>query len=100
MKHIVTLSLVFLSMTQLSRAEKVEGLRLLTERYCNKQQTGNDVIILDFSQLDNQRNPFLLTNNELTLIGTLPELQHTKYRLRDQMVADLTIREKPKNNSP
>lgn len=100
MKHIVTLSLVFLSMTQLSRAERVEGLRLLTERYCNRQNDGNTVILLDFSQLDNQNNPFLLTNSELTLIGTMPELQITKYRIQDQIIADLTIREKPKNNSP
>lgn len=100
MKHIVTLSLVFLSMTQLSKAERVEGIRLLTERYCNKQNDSAEMIILDFSQLDSQRNPFFLTHTELCLIGKLPELQITKYTIKNQAVADLAIREKPKNNSP
>jgi hypothetical protein len=99
MKPVITLSLLLLSMTQLSRAERIVGLRLLTDQYCHKQQRSN-ALVLDFSQPDNQRHPFLLIHHELTLIGTLPELKHGRYSLKDQPVTDLTTREKPKNNSP
>lgn len=100
MRHIVTLSLVFFSLTHLAKAERVEGLRLITEKYCNKQQNGTELINIDSNQADNQHYPFFLSYSELTSIGVLPDFRIAKFRARNQVIADLTIREKPKNNSP
>ena len=100
MRHIVTLSLVFFSLTHLAKAERVEGLRLITEKYCNKQQDGTGLLSIDSNQSDDQHYPFFLSYSELTYIGVLPEICTTNSIPRNQIVADLAIREKPKNNSP
>lgn len=100
MKHIVTISLVFFSLTHLNKTERVEGLRLLTERYCNEHKLNTEVSTPTGNQLNEHRNPFFLSYNELTLIGILPEIPVLKYKNQNQVVADLTIRKKPKNNSP
>lgn len=99
MKHIVTLSLVFFSLTHLAHAERVEGLRLLTEGYYNKQ-INTERVSLASTRLQNDKSPFFLSANELTLIGTLPTIDLPKYTVYNHVVADLTIRKKPKNNSP
>lgn len=100
MRHIVTLSLVFFSLTHLAKAERVEGLRLITEKYCNKQQNGTELINIDSNQADDHHYPFFLSYSDLTCIGVLPEFRIAKFRTGNQVIADLTIREKPKNNSP
>jgi hypothetical protein len=100
MKHIVTISLVFFSLTHLSQTERVDGLRLLTERYCNDHKISREVACSSNTQLNEDRNPFFLSYNELTLIGILPETPVLKYKNQNQVIADLTIRKKPKNNSP
>jgi hypothetical protein len=100
MKHIVTLSLVFFSLTHLNKTERVEGLRLLTERYCNEHKLNVEPSSSTVFQLNESRNPFFLSYNALTLIGILSEIPVLKYKNLNQVVADLTIRKKPKNNSP
>jgi hypothetical protein len=100
MKHIVTISLVFFSLTHLAQTERVEGLRLLSERYSNEHRISREVASSLSTQLNEDRNPFFLSYNELTLIGTLPETPVFKYQSHNQVIADLTIRKKPKNNSP
>jgi len=100
MRHIVTLSLVFFSLTHLAKAERVEGLRLITEKYCNKQEDGAELVNIDSSQPDDHHYPFFLSYSELTSIGVLPEVDIASYRPHNQVIADLAIRENPKNNSP
>ena len=100
MRHIVTLSLVFFSLTHLAKAERVEGLRIITEKYCNKEENGTELINLDSSQPDDHHFPYFLSYSELTAIGVVPEMRVSKFRPHNQVIADLTIREKPKNNSP
>jgi hypothetical protein len=100
MKHIVTISLVFFSLTHLSKIERVEGLRLLSERYCSEHRISNEVSTSTANQLNEQRNPFFLSYNELTLIGILPSTKVLKFKNQNQVVANLAIRKKPKNNSP
>ena len=101
MKHIVTISLVFFSLTHLAKTERVESLRILTERYCNRQQVSTQTITQDSDQLsDDYQSPFFLSYSELASIGALPQLQVAKYRADNQVVADLAVVDKPKNNSP
>ncbi len=100
MKHVVAISLVFFSLTHLAKAEDVGRLKLLTERYCNKTQVDSQVVTSDVNQLNDQRNPFFLSYSELTLIGLMPLVKVSKYITYNHVVADLTIRKKPKNNSP
>lgn len=101
MKHIVTISLVFFSLTHLAKAEqRVDGLRIVTERYCNKLQVDSENIISDATQQNDDHSPFYLSYSELTLIGILPSVKVLKYKAKNHIVADLTIRKKPKNNSP
>ncbi len=100
MKHIVTISLVFFSLTHLAKAERVEGLRLLTERYCNKQHVASQLLTQDSDQLDDYQSPFFLSYSELASIGALPQLQAASYSINNQVVPDLAIVGKPKNNSP
>lgn len=100
MKHIVTLSLVFFSLTHLAKAEqRVEGLRILSERYCSKQQTVITVT-QDANQLNDDSHPFLLSSSALTLIGILPDIKVAKHKILHQLIADLAIRKTPNNNSP
>lgn len=100
MRHIVTLSLVFFSLTHLAKAERVEGLRLVTEQYCNKQQVNAQLISDNAEHPDDQRYPFFLSSSELTSIGVSPIINIVKYRTYNKRIADLAIREQPKNNSP
>ncbi len=101
MKHIVTLSLVFFSLTHLAKAEqRVEGLRLLTERYCNKQQASSEEFLQAANPSDEHQSPFFLSSSDLTLLGTSPLVTVSTYRVRNHIVADLTIRKNAKNNSP
>ncbi|RZL47622.1 MAG: hypothetical protein EOP00_11435 [Pedobacter sp.] len=101
MKHIVTISLVFFSLTHLAKAEqRVDGLRIITERYCNRLQASSEDVIQDATQHNDTHSPFFLSYSELTLIGILPTIKVSKYKAKNHIVADLTIRKKPKNNSP
>lgn len=100
MKHIVTLSLVFFSLTHLNQTERAQGLRLLTERYCNEQQVHPAPCATANNPFSAERNPVFLSYNDLTLIGILPEFPVLEHQHPDQLIADLMIRKKPKNNSP
>ncbi|TCD10800.1 hypothetical protein EZ449_07895 [Pedobacter frigidisoli] len=99
MKHLVTISLVFFSLTHLAKAERVEGLRILNE-YCNEHKIGANVTDRSSVQLNEQHNPYLLSYTSLALIGTQNPLRVAKYISVNQVIADLTIRKNPKNNSP
>lgn len=100
MKHFVAISLVFFSLTQLAKADRAEGLRLLTEGYCNQQQVSVQKFTQQSNPLNDEQNTYFLSSSELALIGALSETQTTKYRLQDQNVSDLIVVGKPKNNSP
>ncbi|MGN8057116.1 hypothetical protein ACTJKN_12635 [Pedobacter sp. 22163] len=99
MKHLVTISLVFFSLTHLAKAERVEGLRILNE-YCNEHNISVNSTGKESVQLNEDRNPYLLSYTKLALIGTQTPLKVAKYVSVNQVIADLTIRKKPKNNSP
>ncbi|WP_316735143.1 hypothetical protein [Pedobacter aquatilis] len=99
MKHLVTISLVFFSLTHLAKAERVEGLRILNE-YCNEQNISTHTAGKASVQLNEDRNPYLLSYSRLALIGTQTPIKTAKYVNTNQVIADLTIRKKPKNNSP
>lgn len=98
MKHIVTLSLVFFSLTQLAHAERLEAVKLLTEGYCSKQ-LGTEVSSVKTAEENHQKSSFL-SHKELTLLGTISQNGAPKYQILNQIIADLAIRKKPKNNSP
>ena len=100
MKHFVAISLVFFSLTQLAKADRAEGLRLLTEGYCNQQHVSVQKFTQQSSPLNDEQNTYFLSSSELALIGALSEIQTTKYSLQDQNVSDLIVVGKPKNNSP
>lgn len=99
MKHLVTISLVFFSLTHLAKAERVEGLRILNE-YCNEHNISVNASGKTTVQLNEERNPYLLSYTSLALIGTQIPFKAAKYVSVNQVIADLTIRKKPKNNSP
>lgn len=100
MRHLVTISLVFFSLTHLAKAERVEDLRYLSDRYCNKQQIGTEIVSLGTAQQDHDRNPFFLSYNDLSTIGTLPETEVAKYIAPNHFMASSATREQPRNNSP
>ncbi|PWS30980.1 hypothetical protein DF947_15375 [Pedobacter paludis] len=99
MKHLVTISLVFFSLTHLAKAERVEGLRVLNE-YCNEHKISANATEKDAVRLNEHRNPYLLSYTSLALIGTQTPFKVAKYLSVNQIITDLTIRKKPKNNSP
>jgi len=99
MKHLVTISLVFFSLTHLAKAERVEGLRILNE-YCNEHKISVNDASKGCVQLNEDRNPYLLSYTSLALIGTQTPLKVDEYVHSNQVITDLTIRKKPKNNSP
>jgi hypothetical protein len=99
MRHIVTLSLVFFSLTHLAKAERIEGLRLVT-KFCNSQQLNKEVSAERLKLADDQRHPFFLSYSALTSIGLLPEKRIEQHRINNYIIVDLTIKEQTKNNSP
>lgn len=99
MRHIVTLSLVFFSLTHLAKAERTEGLRLVT-KFCSSQQLNNEVSIERLKQVNEERHPFFLSYSALSSIGLLPEKRIEKHRINNYVIVDLTIKEQTKNNSP
>jgi hypothetical protein len=100
MKHFVAISLVFFSLTHLAKADQVEGLRLLTEGYCNQQQSAVQKFTQNPNQPNDELSPFFLSYNELAYIGIIQSLQVAKYNAEHQIIADLIVIGKPKNNSP
>ncbi|WP_316805884.1 hypothetical protein [Pedobacter agri] len=99
MKHLVTISLVFFSLTHLAKAERVEGLKLLSE-YCNEHKISINNVGKPTVQLNDEHNPYLLSYTALALSGTQAPSKIVKYVCVNQIISDLTIRKKPKNNSP
>ena len=99
MKHLVTISLVFFSLTHLAKAERVEGLRILNG-YCSEYKISNNATDKSSIKLNEDRNPYLLSYTSLALIGTQTLLKVKKYVSVNQVITDLTIRKIPKNNSP
>lgn len=99
MRHIVTLSLVFFSLTHLAKAERVEGLRLVT-KYCNSQQVNKEASTVRLKQVNDEHHPFFLSYSALSAIGLLPEQKIEKHRTVNNIIVDLTIKEQTKNNSP
>ena len=83
----------------MAKAERVEGLRILNE-YCNEHNISINSTGKESVQLNEDRNPYLLSYTKLALIGTQTQLKVAKYVSVNQVIADLTIRKKPKNNSP
>jgi hypothetical protein len=100
MKHIVTLSLVFFSLTHLAKAERIEGMRLLTKQYCDSQQVNKEPSAVRAAQPDTPRHPFFLSYSALTAIGVQAEKPIEKHRIEQYIIVDLTIKEITKNNSP
>ena len=100
MKHLVAISLVFFSLTQLAKADRVEGVRYATERYCAKTQAQSEQTSLR-SVEDLQDLPyFLLSNNQLSAIGTFASKNCIKFRIVNQALPYSAILANPKNNSP
>jgi hypothetical protein len=93
MKHLVTISLVFFSLTHLAKAERVEGLRILNE-YCNEHNISANATDKASVQINEERNPYLLSYTRLALIGTQAQLKVAKYISVNQVISDLTIRKK------
>lgn len=100
MKHFVAISLVFFSLTQLAKADRAEGLRLLTEGYCNQQQVSSQKFTQQVNSSNDELSSYFLTSGELALIGIRSEIRTTRYSLQDQNVSDLIVVSKPNNNSP
>ncbi len=100
MKHFVAISLVFFSLTQLAKADRAEGLRLITEGYCSQQQVSLQKFTQNANPLSDEQHAYFLSSSELALIGALSEASTTKYAVKDQNVSDLIVVGKPKNNSP
>ncbi|WP_199118096.1 hypothetical protein [Pedobacter sp. ASV28] len=101
MRHIVTISLVFFSLAHLAKAEqRMDGLRLLTEGYCKRQQLGAENIVLGVQHPDDEKHHFFLSYGELALIGTAAKEQVPTYSVCNHIVAYLSIRQNAKNNSP
>ncbi len=100
MKHFVAISLVFFSLTQLAKADRAEGLRLLTEGYCSQHQVSAQKFTQQANPLNDELSTYFLTSSDLALIGMRSEIQTTKYSLQDQNVSDLIVVSKPNNNSP
>ena len=99
MRHIVTLSLVFFSLTHLAKAERMESLRVVT-KYCNSQQLEKKTAAIRLVQPDDQHHPFFLSYSALSAIGLPPEKRIEKHRINNYVIVDLTIKEQTKNNSP
>lgn len=100
MRHLFTLSLVFFSLTQLAKAERVDGLRVLSRQYCDKQQTSSIATSLNHSQADDPFYPFFLSYSDLTTNGTLARPCVQLFSFENQSVVSLSVKETPKNNSP
>lgn len=99
MRHIVTLSLVFFSLTHLAKAERIEGLRVVT-KYCNSQQLEKKNAAVRFTQPEDQHHPFFLSYSALSAIGLWPEQLTEQHRVNNYVIVDLKTKEQTKNNSP
>ena len=100
MRHLVTISLVFFSLSHLAKADRVDGLRYLTERYCTKTQTTAEQSAVRSVQ-DLQDLPhFILSNNQLSAIGVLSNKNCSKYNITNQPLLYNAELENPRNNSP
>lgn len=100
MRHLVTISLVFFSLSHLAKVDRVDGLRYLTERYCAKTQTNNEHSVVRAVQDAQDLPHFILSNNQLSAIGVISAKSCTKYQVTDQPALFSAVVENPRNNSP
>ncbi|WP_461788568.1 hypothetical protein [Pedobacter sp.] len=100
MRHLVTISLVFFSLSHLAKVDRVDGLRYLTERYCAKTQTSNEQSVVRAIQDAQDLPHFILSNNQLSAIGVISAKSCSKYRVVNQPALFSAIVENPRNNSP
>lgn len=100
MRHLVTISLVFFSLSHLAKADRVDSLRYLTERYCAKTQTTTEQSVVRSVQDQQDLPHFMLSNNQLSVIGVLSSKNCSKYNIADQPLRYAAELENPRNNSP
>ena len=100
MRHLVTISLVFFSLSHLAKVDRMDAMRYMSQRYSDKQTTASTQLVVSQNQ-DNQDTPqLLLSNKQLSVIGVLPAPNCSKYRLENQISNYSVALEHPRNNSP
>lgn len=98
MKHLITFSLVFFSLSHLAQAHRAEMGDVLNARYCD-DKAGNQRAV-QTKEFKKQPIPGLLNQGELSLIGMLPS-QRIKTIVGHRHVSiNLTLRHHPRNNIP
>lgn len=101
MKHLVTISLVFFSLTHLAKAEqRVDKLRVVAEVYCNRQQVTLEQLFFGENHPTDGKHHLFLSNNELAVLGAIDTDQVAVQFVPNHIIAYLTIRHNAKNNSP
>ena len=99
MKHLVTISFVLFSLTHLAHAERVEGLRILHE-YCKEHRISINAADETAVQFKEHPDSYFLSATNFASAGTQPQLKSIKYGRANQVIVDLAVTRKPKNNSP
>ncbi len=101
MKHLFTISLVFFSLTHLAQAEqRIDGLRLVTEAYCNRQQDAEAKDAINEHRVKDQNKHLFLSYSDLALCGVLTDEEVPTLTVASHITAYLTIRHNARNNSP
>lgn len=102
MKHIVAISIVFFSLTQLQlvKAERAEGLRLFAEGLYQQQNTSSQQKLLQNHPSQEDQNAYFLSSDELSRLGISAPSRVSKPLVKNQKIGSLTPIGTPSNNSP
>lgn len=101
MKNLVTISLVFFSLSHLAKIDRADTMRYMVQRNSDKhnitiEQISSNTDIQDLQDFTH----LFLTNNQLSAIGVRPQKNCNRFRLKNQVSTYAVTLEHPRNNSP
>ncbi len=100
MRHIVTISLVFFSLSHLAKAERVDAMRYLSQRYCDLQKSKTEQLTTVQDQVTPDLPQLFLSTKQLSVVGVLPQPNCCKFMLAQAPHYTSVVLAQPRNNSP
>ncbi len=100
MKHFVAISLVFFSLTQLTRAERADTYRLMAEAYQKQSQFSATRVLQVLAEDENEPDSYFLSSEDLAKISIIQESKRAFYPLQSPEFQEIIILALPLNKGP
>lgn len=100
MKHFVAISLVFFSLTQLTRAERADTYRLMAEAYQKQSQYSVSRVLNVLAEEEKEIDSYFLSSEDLAKITVIQESKRAFYPLQGAEFKEIVVLSLPLNKGP